>query len=108
MGIASNNEAEAMALARGLKICVDNGFTLVEIERDSQIITTTKNNSTPNWKLRRYLVDIEMHLNEFQNYRISPTFCEANKAFDYLATVGVSLESYTEKISTFDWQNELK
>ncbi|XP_057832061.2 uncharacterized protein LOC131042763 [Cryptomeria japonica] len=108
-GIASNNEAEEMALARGLRFCVDNEFTSVEIEGDSQIIiNTTKNNLTPNWKLRRYLVDIAMHLNQLQNYKIYHTFREANKAIDYLSNVGVSLESYTEKILTFDWQNELK
>ncbi|GLJ07102.1 hypothetical protein SUGI_0058280 [Cryptomeria japonica] len=109
MGIDSNNEVEAMALAKGLRFCVDNGFTPVEIEGDSQIIiNATKNNSTPNWKRHRYLVDIAMHLNQFQNYRISHTLHEANKTTDYLANVGVSLESYTKKILTFDWQNELK
>lgn len=102
MGITSNNEAEAMALARGLRFCVDNRFTSVEIEGDSKIITNaTKNKLMPNWKLCRYLVDIAMYHNQFQNYRISHTFCEANKVVDYLANVGVSLESYTEKISIF-------
>ncbi|GLJ12103.1 hypothetical protein SUGI_0184400 [Cryptomeria japonica] len=108
MGIASNNEAEAIALARGIRFCVHNGFTVVEIKDSQIIINATKNNSTPNWKRHFYLVDIEMHLNQFQNYRISHTFREENKIVDYLANVGVSLESYTEKILTFDWKNELK
>ncbi|GLJ29867.1 hypothetical protein SUGI_0590360 [Cryptomeria japonica] len=102
MGIASNNGAEALALARGLRFCVDNGFTSVKIEGDSQIIIATKNNLTPNWKLRHYLVDIAMHLNQFQNYRIFHTFHEANKVDDYLANFGVSLESDTKKVLTFD------
>ncbi|XP_059070960.1 uncharacterized protein LOC131862049 [Cryptomeria japonica] len=109
MGIASNNEVEAMALARGLRFCVDNGFTSMEVEGDSQIIINAiKNNLTPNWKLRCYLADITMHLNQFQNYTIFHAFHEENKVADYLANVGVSMEKCTENILTVDWQNELK
>ncbi|XP_059070959.1 uncharacterized protein LOC131862033 [Cryptomeria japonica] len=52
LGTASNNEAEAMALVRGLKYCSEKNYQYVEVEGDSQILVNAiKNGATPSWKL---------------------------------------------------------
>lgn len=75
LGIATNNEAEAMTFARGLKHYSELALNSILIEGDSHIlINAIKNESTPNWKIQQIQKDILTSLDKIPNYKVSHIF----------------------------------
>ncbi|GLJ29202.1 hypothetical protein SUGI_0575960 [Cryptomeria japonica] len=108
MGIATNNEVEAWAMARGIKLCVEQGYNMVEVEGDSQIIiNAVMQQNIPNWKLQQYLDDIRQNLMQIQQYKVAHVYREANKATDWLANMGVKADRETKFIKLDGWSDDI-
>ncbi|XP_059078011.1 uncharacterized protein LOC131876591 [Cryptomeria japonica] len=108
MGVATNNETKDLAMVRGIKFCVDQGYSKVEIEGDSQIvINAVIKQTTPNWKLQQYLDDIKQNLNRIQQYKITHVYREANRAADQLANEGIIVGKRVEVIKLDVWNGEI-
>ncbi|GLJ49414.1 hypothetical protein SUGI_1046130 [Cryptomeria japonica] len=109
MGVATNNEAKALAVVRGIKFCVDQGYDKVEVEGDSQIIINAViKQSSPNWKLQQYMEDIRQNLNRIHQYKITHVYREANRAADMLANDGIKVGKGAEIINLNGWSKEIK
>ncbi|XP_059073731.1 uncharacterized protein LOC131874396 [Cryptomeria japonica] len=108
MGVATNNEVETLAMVRGIKFCVDQGYSKVEIEGESQIvINAVIKQKTPNWKLHQYLDDIKQNLNRIQQYKITHVYREANRAMDQLANEGIIVGKGVEVTNWMDGMEKL-
>lgn len=57
--LCTNMKAEALALLRGLKLCLGNGFSKVEVESDSMVLVHANNNKMhPPWAISYDLLQI--------------------------------------------------
>ncbi|GLJ12071.1 hypothetical protein SUGI_0183340 [Cryptomeria japonica] len=92
LGMATNNEAEIRALEVGLNLCVQNGYSKVLIEGDSQVIINGIIKSKFQCrKLDKWLPCINHMLELIGTFEIMHVFREGNRMADYLANLGVAL-----------------
>jgi len=96
-GIASNNEAEFVAVGQGLKIAIRLVYKHVEVEGDSSLFINTMrklNNGTPwdklsqSWRTSRLIQEIGELIHKFNYLVIRHVRREGNKAAYFLANWG--------------------
>ncbi|KAH0681920.1 hypothetical protein KY289_019672 [Solanum tuberosum] len=82
----SNNQAEAVAANYGLKWCIHNGFTEIQLELDSLIIVDMliNNRDTTNMKLIRIIQDTIQNMDKL-DIIVSNCYREANSGADFFA-----------------------
>ncbi|WMV26965.1 hypothetical protein MTR67_020350 [Solanum verrucosum] len=81
----SNNQTEALAVKFGVQWCMQQQFTLLDIELDSLVISNMLiNKDTNNLKLKHIVSGIVNHLTGIQ-YAISHCYRETNQTADHLA-----------------------
>ncbi|GLJ15270.1 hypothetical protein SUGI_0249820 [Cryptomeria japonica] len=97
LGVATNNEAEILALEKGQRLCIRGKLFPIIIEGDSQIIINAiMKEDTPNWKLRSHVKIIIDLLKSIPEFRLEHISREANKGADFLANKGVREDIKTE------------
>lgn len=87
-GYSNNNMAEAKSLAQGLNICLEEGYSSVIIESDSQVIIDMINNKMKiPWQMQQIISNI---INSSKNLNCSfvHIYREGNMAADCLANIG--------------------
>ncbi|XP_059073381.1 uncharacterized protein LOC131874153 [Cryptomeria japonica] len=106
LGVATNNEAEILALEKGQRLCIRGKLFPIIIEGDSQIIINAiMKEDTPNWKLRSHVKIIIDLLKSIPEFRLEHISREANKGADFLANKGVREDIKTEVyLSELGWE----
>ncbi|KAH0693326.1 hypothetical protein KY290_021507 [Solanum tuberosum] len=103
IGVATNMEAEAIALWKALQFCLGNGFQKVILETDS---LSLKNMLIRNWRIPWEIAERVEDSQEIMkpiNVQIRHTFREANQLADYIANIAIGT---TEK-QQFQEYNQL-
>ncbi|KAM7461730.1 hypothetical protein LguiA_029851 [Lonicera macranthoides] len=87
-GLTSNMVAETRALLMGIRKCVWEGWSNIEVEVDSLILVqVVKQQIRVPWCIHFELKEI-MHLLGQVNFQISHIYRESNKCADFLANIG--------------------
>ncbi|KAE8689860.1 E3 ubiquitin-protein ligase UPL1-like isoform X1 [Hibiscus syriacus] len=77
---------ELLAVWRGIMLALDLGVSVIWIESDSlSVVKTLNREQSYDPKIDRYLGEIWNLLTMFEDYRVTHTWREANKAADYLS-----------------------
>ena len=81
-------KTEALALLNGLKLCLDKGYTKVEVESDSLVLVQTINGRLqPPWSVSYELKQI-WDLMKHTECSVEHTFRESNMGASILANLG--------------------
>ncbi|GLJ55477.1 hypothetical protein SUGI_1191320 [Cryptomeria japonica] len=92
LGAIIRNDMEAE-----LQWCVNNEVVNLIIEGDSQVILNGVTKSIfQNWRLECWIPRINKLLNSLGDYHIRHMYWEGNKAADYLANMGIEVDSVRE------------
>ena len=91
IGIASNNEAEYLALDSALEYCLKNDFMNLEIFLDSKLVVEQLNGNfkVKSNNLKPIRDKILEHIKELQFVSISHVYREHNKRADELANLAL-------------------
>ncbi|GLJ49942.1 hypothetical protein SUGI_1062010 [Cryptomeria japonica] len=80
IGVATNNEAEMLALKKGLRLCKECNIDKIQIERDSQfLINAIWKDHILNWKLKQWIPSIKKDLEQFVEFSLAHVYHEENK-----------------------------
>ena len=100
MDTISNNIEKLEALQEGLQLSLNEKFTRLIIEGDSQIVINAITKcQTPNWVLNSKLEKVLGPIDELEGTRFQHIYCEGNTKADELANKGVESEDFTFLLS---------
>ena len=93
IGVASNNEAEYLALESALEYCIKNNFMNLEIFLDSKLVVEQVNGNfkVKSNNLKPLRDKILEHINKLEFVNISHVYREHNKRADELANLALDL-----------------
>ena len=91
IGIATNNEAEYLALIDGLNYCVDNSIKEIEVFLDSNLVVeqVNKNFKVKAGNLKVLNSKVDDLIQEFNFIEINHVYREENKRADQLANMAL-------------------
>jgi len=94
LGAASILVAEATAMRNGIRAAVQAGFTNIHIEGDNKVlIQEVQGQIQPPWEIHVLVHDIHHYFQSCNHVSVNHTFREGNRAADWLAKLGLSLQS---------------
>ena len=93
IGVASNNEAEYLALESALEYCIKNNLMNLEIFLDSKLVVEQVNGNfkVKSNNLKPLRDKILEHINKLEFVNISHVYREHNKRADELANLALDL-----------------
>ena len=93
IGVASNNEAEYLALESALEYCIKNNFMNLEIFLDSKLVVEQVNGNfkVKSNNLKPLRDKILEHIKKLEFVNISHVYREHNKRADELANLALDL-----------------
>ncbi|GLJ54716.1 hypothetical protein SUGI_1175370 [Cryptomeria japonica] len=90
IGSAMNNEAEFIALEKGLDLCRRLGISHVEIGDSQLVINSIEKSHVMNWRLKQRLSVVMEALVHQVDFSINHILREGNMAEDWLANEGIN------------------
>ncbi|OIT02016.1 hypothetical protein A4A49_56683, partial [Nicotiana attenuata] len=96
LGEGTNNQAETQAALIGITWCMDNGYTRIHLEADSNLlIQWITKVSTPPWNICMHIQKLRDLCNMCDSISYSHVYREANYPADSLSKLSHSLSSTT-------------